>query len=139
MSGSRLVEQGRQQPAPAGKQLCFVWSWNTPLQIVWELYLTVSSTHNKQRGGTLPICCGSLRQMWGRQSCRRARLWRAFFGQGGYRRRGRAMQTKLTRRNLLRSAAAGTLAVGGAAVKTSFPAVSTPLDLTVKKIDSTWV
>src|SRR5260370_31053997 len=49
------------------------------------------------------------------------------------------MKTKVTRRNLLTSAAAGALAAGGAAVKPAFPAVATPLNLTVKKIDSTWV
>src|SRR5580658_10598578 len=48
------------------------------------------------------------------------------------------MKTKLTRRNLFTSAAA-TLAAGGAAPKPAFPAIATPLDLTVKKIDATWI
>src|SRR5579871_1435023 len=49
------------------------------------------------------------------------------------------MDTKLSRRNLFTSATAGALALGGAVPKPAFPSISTPLDLTVKKIDSTWI
>ena len=48
------------------------------------------------------------------------------------------MRGKVTRRQVLQGAA-GTVALGSAAVKSAWPAIVTPLDLTVKKIDQTWI
>src|SRR5437773_4224700 len=48
------------------------------------------------------------------------------------------MKAKVTRRKLLQGAA-GAVALGSAAVKNARPAIVTPLDLTVKKIDKTWI
>ena len=46
----------------------------------------------------------------------------------------------MTRRDCLRTTAAGALGMAAAAVpEPAFPAIATPLDLTVKKIESTWV
>jgi len=49
------------------------------------------------------------------------------------------MKTKWTRRNLFTSAAMGALASGGAAMKPAAAAVSTSLNLTVKKVEKTWI
>ncbi len=48
------------------------------------------------------------------------------------------MSAKVARRKLLQGAA-GAVALGSAAVKNAWPAVVAPLDLTVKKIDKTWI
>src|SRR6266481_5170676 len=48
------------------------------------------------------------------------------------------MKAKVTRRKLLQGAA-GAVTLGSAAVKNAWPAVVAPLDLTVKKIDKTWI
>src|SRR5690348_12610420 len=47
------------------------------------------------------------------------------------------MSNHLTRRDWFRGSVAG--ALGGGAALSGAPAVKTPLDLTVKKVDSTWV
>ena len=47
------------------------------------------------------------------------------------------MSVKVSRRQLL--SAAGKVALGSAAIRNAWPAIVTPLDLTVKKIEHTWV
>ena len=48
------------------------------------------------------------------------------------------MSAKVTRRKLLQGAA-GAVALGSAVVKNAWPDIVTPLDLTVKKVDKTWI
>src|SRR5712692_10107230 len=54
------------------------------------------------------------------------------------------MKTTMTRRDCFRGAAAGAIgiaasATGGPGVARAWPAIATPMNLTVKKIDWTWV